>query len=58
MALKSLPVRQREAIAYHHLAGLPYAEVANILGNSEAAAHRAAADGHQNPALVYQGAYG
>jgi RNA polymerase sigma factor (sigma-70 family) len=44
-ALKALPVTQREAVAYHHLAGLPYAQVAEILGNSEAAARRAAADG-------------
>lgn len=44
-ALKRLPRKQREAVAYHHLAGLPYAEVAEVLGNSEAAARRAAADG-------------
>lgn len=44
-ALKSLPVKQREAIAYHHIAGLPYKEVALILGNNESAARRAAADG-------------
>jgi RNA polymerase sigma factor (sigma-70 family) len=44
-ALKTLPRKQREALAYHHLAGLPYADVAQILGNSEAAARRAAADG-------------
>jgi RNA polymerase sigma factor (sigma-70 family) len=44
-ALADLPRKQREAIAYHHLAGLPYAQVAKLLGNSEAAARRAAADG-------------
>lgn len=44
-ALKALPQKQREALAYRHLAGLPYAEIAAILGNSEAAARRAAADG-------------
>lgn len=44
-ALKSLPVKQREAIAYHHIAGLPYRQVAHILGNNESAARRAAADG-------------
>lgn len=44
-ALASLPFTQRAAVAYHHVAGLPYAEVAQILGNSEAAARRAAADG-------------
>ncbi|TSE01239.1 RNA polymerase sigma factor [Skermania sp. ID1734] len=44
-AVAALPLKQREAIAYHHLVGLPYAEVAVILGNNEAAARRAAADG-------------
>jgi RNA polymerase sigma factor (sigma-70 family) len=44
-ALRTLPMKQREAIAYHHLGGLPYAQVATVLGNSEAAARRAAADG-------------
>ncbi len=44
-ALKALPAKQREAIAYHHVAGLPYKEVALILGNNESAARRAAADG-------------
>lgn len=44
-ALTELPRKQREAIAYHHLAGLPYAQVAELLGNTEPAARRAAADG-------------
>ncbi|MDN3480745.1 RNA polymerase sigma factor [Arthrobacter sp. APC 3897] len=44
-AMKTLPQRQREALAYHHLAGLPYAEVAVLLGGSEAACRRSAADG-------------
>ena len=44
-ALKALPFTQRAAVTYHHVAGLPYAEIAAILGNSEAAARRAAADG-------------
>ena len=44
-ALGTLPPKQRGAVVYHHLAGLPYAEVAGLLGNSEAAARRAAADG-------------
>ena len=44
-ALALLPPTQREAVVYHHLAGLRYAAVADILGNSEAAARRAAADG-------------
>lgn len=44
-ALAGLPDKQRHAVAYHHLAGLPYAEVAAILGGSTDAARRAAADG-------------
>jgi RNA polymerase sigma factor (sigma-70 family) len=44
-AVARLPVKQRQAVAYHYLAGLPHAEVAAILGGSAAAARRAAADG-------------
>ncbi|YCQ16712.1 RNA polymerase sigma factor [Arthrobacter sp. Z1-15] len=44
-ALKTLPQRQREALAYHHLGGLPYAQVAVLLGGTEAACRRSAADG-------------
>lgn len=44
-ALAELPERQRLAVVHHHLAGLPHAEIAGLLGNSEAAARRAAADG-------------
>ncbi|KUI42327.1 RNA polymerase subunit sigma-24 [Mycobacterium sp. IS-1590] len=44
-ALARLPAKQRQAVAYHHLAGLPFAEIAGLLGNSPEAARRAAADG-------------
>ena len=44
-ALKALPPRQRQAVAYHHLAGLPYAEVARIIGGSQEAARKASSDG-------------
>jgi RNA polymerase sigma factor (sigma-70 family) len=44
-ALARLPARQKQAVAYHYLAGLPYAEIAAILGGSTDAARRAAADG-------------
>jgi len=44
-ALRRLPQRQRTAVAYHYLAGLPYKEVAAITGGSPDAARRAAADG-------------
>ena len=44
-ALDALPDKQRQSVAYHYLAGLPYTEVASILGGTAAAARRAAADG-------------
>lgn len=44
-AFAELPDKQRQVIAYHHLAGLPYREIAEILGGSTDAARRAAADG-------------
>jgi RNA polymerase sigma factor (sigma-70 family) len=44
-AVQRLPAKQRHAVAYHHIAGLPFAEIAVILGNSPDAARRAAADG-------------
>jgi RNA polymerase sigma factor (sigma-70 family) len=44
-AVAALPTKQRQAVAYHYLAGLPYAEIAPLLDSSAAAARRAAADG-------------
>jgi RNA polymerase sigma factor (sigma-70 family) len=44
-AVRALPDKQRQAIAYHYLAGLPFADVAGQLGGTPAAARRAAADG-------------
>jgi RNA polymerase sigma factor (sigma-70 family) len=44
-ALAALPPKQRGAVAYHYVADLPYAQVGELLGTSEAAARRAAADG-------------
>jgi RNA polymerase sigma factor (sigma-70 family) len=44
-ALARLPDKQRAAVAYHYLAGLPYREIAEITGGSTDAARRAAADG-------------
>jgi RNA polymerase sigma factor (sigma-70 family) len=44
-ALALLPDKQRRSVAYHYLAGLPYADVAAILGGTAEAARRAAADG-------------
>ena len=44
-ALATLPFKQRGAVVYHHLAGLPYREVGRLLECSEAAARRSASDG-------------
>ena len=44
-AVARLPAKQRQAVAYHYLAGLPHAQVAAIVGSSTDAARRAAADG-------------
>ncbi len=44
-ALKALPLKQRSAVAYHYLVGMPYADVAAVTGGSPDAARRAAADG-------------
>ncbi|HEX3792075.1 MAG TPA: RNA polymerase sigma factor [Pseudonocardiaceae bacterium] len=52
-ALAALPTVQRQAVAYHYLAGLPYAQVAGIVGNNETAARRAAADGMKKLRTVY-----
>lgn len=40
-----LPERQRLAVAYHYLGGLPHAETAEIIGGSVEAVRRASADG-------------
>lgn len=47
-ALDALAPKQRTAVVYHHLAGLPYREVGELMGTSEAAARRNAADGIAN----------
>ena len=54
-AVRELPGRQRQAVAYHYVAGLPYAEVAQILGGTTEAARRAAADGIRNLRKNYPG---
>ena len=33
-AVARLPAKQRQAVAYHYLAGLPYAEIAAIVGGT------------------------
>jgi len=52
-ALQALPPKQRGAVIYHHLAGLPYSEVSALLDSSEAAARRSAADGIANLRRTY-----
>ena len=44
-AVADLPTKQRVCVAYRYLGGLRYAEIAGLVGGSEAAARRAAADG-------------
>ncbi len=44
-AVAALPERQRLAIAYHYLGGLPHTETARLIGGSPEAVRRAAADG-------------
>lgn len=55
-AVAALPEKQRQAVAYHYVADLPYAEIAEILGGTTDAARRAAADGIKNLRKSYQGA--
>ena len=51
---RARPDKQRRAVAYHYLAGLPYQEIAEILGGSADAARRAAADGIKTLRTRYQ----
>ncbi|HEV7949937.1 MAG TPA: sigma-70 family RNA polymerase sigma factor [Glaciihabitans sp.] len=44
-ALQRLPHKQRHAVVYHYLAGLPYQAIADIVGGTADAARRASADG-------------
>jgi RNA polymerase sigma factor (sigma-70 family) len=44
-AVRALPDKQRHAVAYRYVADLPYADVGALMGTSEAAARRSAADG-------------
>ncbi|MDX6333761.1 MAG: hypothetical protein QOG05_1101 [Streptosporangiaceae bacterium] len=57
-ALTRLPAKQKQAVAYHYIAGLPYADVAAILGGTAEAARRAAADGIASLRRFYPGAPG
>lgn len=54
-ALAALPAKQKQAVTYHYLGDLPYADIAVILGGSTAAARRAAADGIASLRRTYPG---
>jgi RNA polymerase sigma factor (sigma-70 family) len=54
-AVRRLPAKQKQAVAYHYLAGLPHVDVAAILGGSTDAARRAAADGIATLRRTYPG---
>ena len=56
MRLQRLPPKQRQAVAYHYLGGLPYAEVAALIGGTPEAARRAAADAIASLRRSYPGA--
>jgi RNA polymerase sigma factor (sigma-70 family) len=55
-SLARLPDKQRAAVAYHYVAGLPYKEIASITGGSTDAARRAAADGIKTLRATYRDA--
>lgn len=55
-ALRALPDKQRAAVVYHYLAGLPYQEIASITGGSVEAARRAASDGIKTLRKTYASA--
>lgn len=44
-AVGALPERQRLAVAYHYLGGLPHTETAELIGGTPDAVRRAASDG-------------
>jgi RNA polymerase sigma factor (sigma-70 family) len=54
-ALSALPTKQRSAVAYHYLAGLPYRDIAEITGTTTDAARRAASDGIRTLRGTYPG---
>lgn len=45
LEVAKLPERQRLAVAYHYLGGLPHGDTAELIGGSPASIRRAAADG-------------
>ena len=57
-AVTRLPAKQKQAVAYHYLAGLPYADIAAIVGGSADTVRRAAADGIATLRRTYRDAAG
>jgi RNA polymerase sigma factor (sigma-70 family) len=55
-AVSVLPMKQRQAVAYHYLAGLPYAEIADLIGGTADAARKAGSDGIKTLRLNFAGA--
>jgi RNA polymerase sigma factor (sigma-70 family) len=53
-AVAALPAKQRQVVAYRYLADLSYADVAALVGGTEAAARRSAADGIANLRRTYR----
>lgn len=53
-AVAALPERQRLAVAYHYLGGLPHAETAERIGGNADAARRATADGIKGLRRTYR----
>lgn len=52
-ALQALPDKQRMTVAYRYLGDLSYRAIADLLGGTEAAARRSAADGIKALRLSY-----
>lgn len=57
-AVAQLPDRQRLAVAYHYLGGLPHTETAELIGGTPSSVRRAAADGIQRLRRTYAPAAG
>jgi RNA polymerase sigma factor (sigma-70 family) len=53
-AVRKLPTKQRQAVAYHYVADLAYTQIAALMGTSEAAARRSAADGIRTLRRTYR----
>ncbi|MEY9932468.1 RNA polymerase sigma factor (sigma-70 family) [Catenulispora sp. GP43] len=55
-AVGRLPDKQRQAVTFRYLAGMPHDEIAAIIGGTVAAARRAVADGLKNLRKQFPGA--